>query len=217
VTVLERSPAIADAANPSVFIDDYLDKDASGLQRKLAVAFANETLTTFNELGDDLTFEEIYSILRAALVAQTPWPTSQNVVSFEIGCVAELREKRKNSSDWRHRGYNLPKWTLDEINAPKRLISGEAIKPGYNLTFTPLTNGLVADEIKWLVVNTGTDPLEQDRIAGWRGLEFHDCEEGTNQRLEYTRYEGEHWIQCFCLNNGVCVGWGRFNVNIVSG
>lgn len=212
-----QQPAIADAANPNVFIDDYLDKDTSGGQRKLASAFANETLTRLQELGDNLTFEEIYSILREALVAQTPWPTSQNVVSFEIECVAELRKKRKNSSDWRYHGYNLPKWTLDEINAPKTLTSGEAVKPGYNLTFTPLTNGLVADEIKWLVVNTGTDPLEQDRIAGWRGLEFHDCEEGTNQRLEYTRYVGQHWIQCFYLSEGVCVGHGRFYVNIVPG
>lgn len=213
-----KTPTIPDVANANVFIDSYLDKDTDGRQRQRATQFAQRTQLVLQELDEDLTLEDIYSAIRNCLIAQSPWTArAENIISVELRCIVEKREKRTNSSDWRYRKYNLPKETLAYINGPRVLTSKEEIHPGYDLTFSPLTNGIDFDDVRWLVVNTGIDPLDKNKISGWRGFEFHESEEGTFERKEYTEYLGEHWIECHLLKNGHSVGIGRFYVNIVAG
>lgn len=73
-------------------------------------------------------------------------------------------------------------------------------------------------EIHWQVVNTGKHAAEK---KGLRGEYFpaKDSKGGISQNplvnWEHTQYTGKHWIECFVVQHGQCVGRsGRFFVNI---
>lgn len=208
-------PRISDAANPDVFIDSYLTKDLNGTQRKEAAAFAAKSLHYLNQLDDDSTFADVYKATRLMLIAPPPWPRHIGSISkIEIACEVERLKKMVNLQHYSKKYTALSKESLAEINGPRPLSTGEKIKPGYQLKFTPVMNVMAYDEIKWLIVNTGTDALEKKRIRGWRGFEFNDCNKDANSRIEYTEYIGEHWVECHVIQDGQCIGFGRFYVNI---
>lgn len=54
----------------------------------------------------------------------------------------------------------------------------------------------------WQVVNTGR---EAALAGGLRGDIFEGTQTLRLLRREKTLYEGEHWVQCFIVKNGVCV------------
>lgn len=208
-------PKIPDAANGDVYIDSYLEKDVNGSQRRRAVAFATKSLTILNQISDDATFSDVYRAIRLMLIANAPWTHNPNETSkVDVFCEVVRLSKLSNPKHYSRKYTSLPKEILAEINGPRPLSSGELIKPGYQLKFMPSVNGIIVDEIKWLVVNTGTDALEKNRISGWRGYKFDDCFEDTVTRIEHTEYIGEHWIECYLIRGGACVGVGRFDVCI---
>lgn len=208
-------PRIFDAANSDVFIDSYLTKDLNGTQRKEATAFATKSLYYLNQLDDDSTFADVYNTIRLMLIASSPWPHYIGSISnIDIACEVERLKKWVNPKHYSRKYTALSKESLAEINGPRPLSTGEKIKPGYQLKFTPVMNGIAYDEIKWLIVNTGTDALEKNRISGWRGFKFDDCYQQTCYRIEHTEYIGQHWIECYLIKDGSCVGVGKFDVFI---
>jgi len=158
--------------------------------------------------------DELYLLLRQSLIAKSPWHFAPEAKKIGITCQIERRDRFRNSTNWRRIKNNLPSYALQSINGPKPMASGEYIGKEYFLLFTPAVDGLDYDEIRWLVVNNGMPALDMARIGGWRGNEFHFCEEGSNLREEHTEYPGMHWVDCLVVKNGTCVGYGRFYVGI---
>jgi len=96
--------------------------------------------------------------------------------------------------------------------------SGERIEKGLSLEFVANTGAKKSLrhgklQYYWQIVNTGR---EATLAGGLRG-EFIEGTiiKGSAKRQEKTLYTGSHWIECFIVHNGVCVGRsGEFLVNI---
>lgn len=94
------------------------------------------------------------------------------------------------------------KW-LGGINS-----DGRSLLAGLALKYIAKTNAVGNFEYYWQVVNTG----EAARLADdLRGKIF----EGERIRWEHTKYLGKHWIECFIVQDGICIARsGKFFVNI---
>lgn len=90
--------------------------------------------------------------------------------------------------------------------------SEEPLPKGMPLRFRALTNARTPYQVLWQVVNTGQEAL----VAGCsRGEIFGSASVGAGGlwsttvpelREESTLYRGRHWIECFILKDGICVG-----------
>jgi hypothetical protein len=93
-----------------------------------------------------------------------------------------------------------------QIGAAKHLwpLSSRPLWKDFAIRFEAQTNVPPPYEVKWQVVNTGSDAL----LAGREQLRggFYDGE-GTNGtvRWEGTAFRGTHWIEAFVIKNGVCL------------
>lgn len=210
-------PRLPDEADNSVFVDSYLNEDdPDGSQRSKVYVFAHRTLQYFQSMLAESDKDHAYLKLRSSLVAMPPWIVVQgNYIGISINCTAKRKKKWVNSSDWRKGVPHMPQVWVDNYNNPRPLQSDQQIEKGYDLKFIPEVGDLTYDEIKWLIVNNGTDALETHRIRGWRGNEFQLSDEDLFYKTEFTQYSGRHWIDCFVLNDGVCIGYGRFFVRII--
>ncbi|KKQ95547.1 MAG: hypothetical protein UT21_C0003G0021 [Candidatus Woesebacteria bacterium GW2011_GWA1_39_11b] len=206
--------SLPDMADSSVFVDDYLNEDTDATQRPLAIKYASKTLKKLQEMLQKNGVAEIYPLLRESIISVSPWPFVSNWREVKLTCQVERRDKIRNSTNWKRIPNNLPGYALQTINGPKPLLSGDYIGKEYFLIFTPAIDGLDYDEIRWLVVNNGMPALDIARIGGWRGNEFHFCEVNSSYREEHTEYPGMHWIECYVVKNGACIGFGRFYVGI---
>ncbi len=85
---------------------------------------------------------------------------------------------------------------------------GRNLAKKLSLKFTAKTNTSGNSEIYWQVVNTG----EEARLAdGLRGGIFH----GERIRWESTLYKGKHWIECYVIQNNMCIARSRrYYINI---
>jgi len=85
---------------------------------------------------------------------------------------------------------------------------GRILSSGLWLKFLAKTRAPKEHEVFWQVVNTGRHAEQEN---GVRGTIF----QGSSTQWEQTLYTGKHWIECFIVQNGVCIGRsGRFYVNI---
>ncbi|OQA85958.1 MAG: hypothetical protein BWY31_01577 [Lentisphaerae bacterium ADurb.Bin242] len=81
------------------------------------------------------------------------------------------------------------------------------------LTFRAETNISKPYKIYWQVVNTGAEAVRHNGLRG--GFLDGVIVRGGSTRTESTQYEGNHWIECFIVKNGMCVARsGEFIVNI---
>lgn len=82
------------------------------------------------------------------------------------------------------------------------------------LRFRALTNVKEYYQVFWQVVNTGEDAIREN---GLRGDIFAAGYNGAQGLIhcESTLYKGMHWVECFIVQNGVCVARSKeFVVNI---
>lgn len=63
--------------------------------------------------------------------------------------------------------------------------------------------------VKWKVKNKGT---EAKKTGDLRGQIYDD--NGSQTRRENSRYEGAHYVECYIIQNGVCVAKDRIDVPI---
>jgi len=85
---------------------------------------------------------------------------------------------------------------------------GRNLSTGLYLKFIANTNTEGEFKYYWQVVNTG----EAARIANDLRGKLFECE---RIRWEHTKYRGKHWIECFIVQNNICVARsGKFFVNI---
>lgn len=92
--------------------------------------------------------------------------------------------------------------------------SGTLSPKNSTLHFVADTDIAGSFDVYWQVVNTG---LEASSCGGLRGEIFEAATAGVGglRQKESTLYAGRHWIECFLVRDGVCVGRSReFFVNI---
>lgn len=63
--------------------------------------------------------------------------------------------------------------------------------------------------VKWKIKNTGSEAEEKDAL---RGEIIDDL--GGHTRHESTLYEGEHYVECYVIKDGVCVAKAHLEVPI---
>jgi hypothetical protein len=101
-----------------------------------------------------------------------------------------------------------------QIREAKKLwqVTNRAQPKNVGLRFKAETNVPRPYEIKWQVVNTGTEAALANGLRG----SFDDGEGlyGAS-RWEYTSYRGTHWIEAFVIKDGICMARsGRMYVRI---
>jgi hypothetical protein len=86
----------------------------------------------------------------------------------------------------------------------------EPLDKDVSIDFTAVFSASMPYIVKWQVVNTGDDAR---RNVGLRGG-FQNSNVGRNTRHEYTEYTGSHYVQCFIIKKGQCIG--KSNIFIVN-
>lgn len=90
--------------------------------------------------------------------------------------------------------------------------NGAPVAKGVSLRFDPKTDVQGEHRIYWQVVNTGSDAR---RARCMRGEILEPSDAKTGSRNESTQYTGRHWVECFVVQNEICVARsGRFFVVI---
>lgn len=85
------------------------------------------------------------------------------------------------------------------------------LSKGGQLIFEATTNVPKPYTVYWQVVNTGGEAARASQLRG----EFYDSHSSGKNRNERTAYTGMHWVECFVVQNGICVARsGEFVVNI---
>lgn len=86
--------------------------------------------------------------------------------------------------------------------------NGRNIVKGCNIKFRATTNCRGNYTYYWQVVNTGNEAKEDN---GLRGSIF----QGSQIQWEHTKYMGKHWVECFVVQNNLCIARsGKFFINI---
>lgn len=55
--------------------------------------------------------------------------------------------------------------------------------------------------VKWKVRNVGPEAERLDQIRGGLLTDF-----GNRERAERTKFHGPHYVECYVIKDGVCVG-----------
>ncbi len=125
-------------------------------------------------------------------------------------------------ADYSHR--ELPKWPIAEAakvhidasvydaSGKKKLgginSDGRNLRSGFQLRYQARTAASGPLDYHWQVVNTGPAAIA---AGGLRGNIF----QGKEIRWESTKYPGKHWIECFLVQNDLCIARsGKFFINI---
>ena len=95
---------------------------------------------------------------------------------------------------------------------------GRIVSSGLDIKFFAKTKAGAECHIHWQVVNTGRHAAEANCLRGGYFL-ARGFRGGISQdprvNWEPTEYTGKHWVECFVVKEGECVGRsGRFFVNI---
>lgn len=66
-------------------------------------------------------------------------------------------------------------------------------------------------DIYWKVLNRGKEAERRNCIRGQV-----EKDKGLNQKQEYTNFQGDHIVECYCVKNGVVVAKDRIHVPIIA-
>jgi hypothetical protein len=82
------------------------------------------------------------------------------------------------------------------------LTSSRPVSKGVGLKFVVKTNTPAPYDVRWQVVNTGAEAINDKAPRG----DFYDSEPGQiGTRWESTKYAGTHWAEGFVIRDGQCV------------
>ncbi|MBX9948745.1 MAG: nucleotidyltransferase [Candidatus Obscuribacterales bacterium] len=216
--------------NPVNPLENFADRWAEEPQRNEAFFnwlehAENQLITTLQardgrELNESLSAGFGQGMVNRAL-SKLPSATSMHPVNYSLKRI-DVSESRFQVSH-----CQLPPWQEKKLGNVR--IGGKFSQGKSWLDFRPDTKPLPKSrglkfkaftdipgpfDLYWQVVNTG----EQARNAnGLRGEIFRGESSGPDAMLrrEATSYRGMHWIRCFVVKNGICVGQSApFVVNI---
>lgn len=96
----------------------------------------------------------------------------------------------------------------------ERFQSGTQLPKNRKLRFTAHGDVPKGSKYYWQVVNTGSEATARGQLRG--DIFEVRLEKGRAMQEEGTSYTGTHWIECFVVKDGVCIGRsGEFMVVIV--
>jgi hypothetical protein len=181
------------------------------------LAFATES-----EVGNILKFTLGESVVEKSMFEiDRDMPAKMNAILEENNAIIPYRVNSLLSVLHRQRPiWSVPKGYSVLVKASVRnpdgseyfyRSDGHAIKKNALIDFTAVTGIKKPYKVYWQVVNTGQEAIRKNCLRG--GFELSDI--GMNTRREATSYTGSHFVQCFVIKNGQCVGKSKeFIVNI---
>jgi len=185
------------------------------------------TDTGFTRVGEYLT--EAYGAREASKALEKYASRSKSGALVKYGLAVPLSESVQELTTFNVPQRQEPVWPVVAVNtvivtAQRKKTggwrplsnNGPYVLRGSSLRFTARTNVQQPYRVFWQVVNTGRDARAE--VNGLRGG-FEDRRTNENNPLvrdETAKFRGRHWIECFIIQNGLCVGRsGEFIVNIV--
>lgn len=92
--------------------------------------------------------------------------------------------------------------------------NGQTLPKDTKLEFMAITDTQGDFEVFWQVVNTGYEASAKNDLRGNIFLATRYMNKGVYQN-EHTQYKGMHWIECFIVQNGICIARsGEFIINV---
>lgn len=223
--------------NPVNSLENFADK-WEATPRKAQVFFEwlnliekehRELLTDagFKKVGEYLT--EAYGSREASKTLEKYASRSRGGALVKYGSAVPITESVQELTTFNVPQRQQPAWPVVAINTVTvtaqwkkigglRPLSnnGPYVVRGSSLRFTARTNVQQQYRVFWQIVNTGRDARAE--ANGLRGG-FEDRRTDENNPLvrdETAKFRGRHWIECFIIQNGLCVARsGEFIVNIV--
>lgn len=91
---------------------------------------------------------------------------------------------------------------------------GKPLPKGTNIDYHAVHSPHTNQTIKWQVVNTGEEAKKHNCLRG--GFEESgNCGRDNSTRHETTGYTGKHYVQCFMIKKGQCIGLSEpFFINV---
>jgi len=194
--------------------DVFMDAVNENLEQAILARDASNELTS-TELWREI-FDEKFSLYDAEESEETR-SESKSLVLDDYSHAKKPRWpiQLKKRCKVRINGYiySDKKKKLGGINS-----NGRVIKSGLRIKYVAKTRMRGAYEVYWQVVNTGKHAKKESGLRGeFFKAKLPDGAESSNPLVnwEFSSYTGKHWIECFIVKDGICVGRsGRFYVNI---
>ena len=92
------------------------------------------------------------------------------------------------------------------------LKQNQTLDRGLGLYFTANTNALPPYTVYWKVKNRGNVAKSKDMIRG--ELTPSRIPENALFHYEETEFNGDHFVECFIIKNGVCIARNKIKVPI---
>lgn len=181
-----RYPQIPDRADPNQMIDGYVS-ELSHQERRLIDRARDGFLIALENLeeGSDV----------ARLVSVGPHERAGDLESYLFDQAIPMLDEHGFTivgevlpRDGGFRPYILDRLGLIKVDRKVRFRLGNNAPP--------------ADLYKWKVKNDDDSPQPRGEIT----------DHGTKNDPEETKYNGHHFVECYAVRNGVCIGRGRQDV-----
>lgn len=183
---LMRYPQIPDRADPSKNIDDYV-ASLTEADRQKVIQARDGFLIALEGLAEQ---DDIAALLRA---------TKRKRASAAEAYLFDQRIPVFTEAN-----FTIVATALERMGGFRRFILDliGSIGVDRQIQFRLGSDAPHADLFKWKVKNDDDSPSPRGEIT----------DHSTLRDPEYTKYKGEHHVECFAIRNGVCIGRSRQNV-----
>lgn len=221
--IVERMPSFIDKTdegyrlcNPANRLENFLDgwatEDAISFNSWMEAVVCDLLLPVhrYDHLGS------ARSRVRSSLGLRTDEGTVSRAASELLRKVASLQHREP---------LNLPMINIEPVSIHaekcwgggrfKKFVSGAPLPKNAELRFYAVADNLKDYEVRWQVTNDGYEA----RRAGCLRGDFYGGKtvEGRCLREEKTAYLGEHYVECYLIKDGNCLGHSEpFVVNITN-
>jgi len=181
-----RNPQIPDRADATRFIDEYV-RDINALQREKIQEARDFVLIQLEEIAEDSVISFIFSPgqrRRASAAERYLFDSRIPVFSEHDFSIKAVAREQKG-------GFRAR--LLDAVGL---------IDIGRNIDFSEGNDAPPADMFKWKVKNDDASPQPRGEITDHK----------TMRSPEHTQYRGSHYVECFAIKDGVCIGRSKQNV-----
>jgi len=186
---------IPDRANKIIFIDDYID-NITDQERNVILLARDQFLYELEHMANNDT---LYSLFSPKKLESKRFDKEEFL--FDLG-IPELSDP---SFIFNIDGTVLHKKTgTFQLHAYDLSQRGGSVKVERKIDFYIKKNNTLCDYTLWKVKNSNDCEQPRGEIT----------ENKTLKSPEETKFEGEHYVQCFAIKNGVCVAKSKIDVII---
>ncbi len=195
--VINTLNQIRDRANNGKSIDDYLAQFTEEQKEKIKYA-RDGFLVKLENLRESDSMAELLKILFYKRKPQEEFLFDSNIRIFTDPALTFKADGFVRQLP----GYSAG-WLTETPQLQKGLTRG--VNKSRHIKFSIRKDNTSADEYRWKVRNS--DSCEQPRGE----ITLNQ----TRNDPERTEYIGDHYVECFAVNNGVCLSRSRVNVKII--